>query len=102
MSERVKADPKSPFIVDAIKNREVIRIAFSPRYALEMEPHIYGTAAGGLELLYGWVVSGPEANDWAVETIDQAIVEPVRRGFAGPRPGYNKRHSQFETIFASL
>ena len=96
------SEPKTPFIVDAIRNHIVIRMAFGPRYVIEMEPHIYGAAAEGIELLYGWVTSGPGANDWAVETIDQAHVEPVTRSFDGPRPGYKRQHSQFATIFAAL
>ena len=102
MSERVKAEPKRPFIIDAIQNHILIRVAFGPRYSIEIEPHIYGTAAGGMELLYGWVVAGPGADDWALETIDHAIVEPVQRAFKGSRSGYNRRHSQFEEIFSAL
>lgn len=96
-------EPRRRFVADAIKNRHLIRVAYSPTLSVELEPHIYGRDGEGREILLGWAIGGRGSGDWTIESIDLArIVEPITRSFAGPRPGYNKKHPQFVTVYACL
>ena len=94
-------------IIEAIKNRQVLRIWYEPGERI-IEPHCYGESTDGNELLRAYQTSGAsesgEHSDWKLFRVDRIkSITPTSEAFSGPRPEYNPDDSAMRSeIFAHL
>lgn len=94
-------------LTNAIKNRKIIRISYSPGERL-IEPHCLGRSKDGNLLLRAYQVGGASESgehvNWKLFRLDR-MSEPEDGGgnFAGPRPDYNPHDKAMKGgIIASL
>ena len=95
-------------IIDAIQNQKVLSFTYDG-ISRTVEPHAYGIAATGNELLRCFQVAGAHRNktgtahDWDLLIVSK-IENLTQTGatFPGARPGYNKSDKAMARIYAEL
>ncbi len=93
-------------IITAIKNRTVLALTYKG-VARQVEPHAYGHATTGNDLLRCYQVSGghtsDKPHDWDLLIVSEiSALSDTGRTFAGARPEYRRGDKAMSTIYAEL
>ena len=92
-------------IIDAIQNRQALSLTYDNIDRI-VEPHAYGKASTGNELLRCYQTSGGHSSDtphdWNLMNIKKITNLSVSGTFSSTRPGYKQGDKALSTIYAQL
>ncbi len=93
-------------LLDAVTNRQVICFYYESLHR-EVEPHVYGVNAKGVEELWGFQTGGQSKSGrvpcWRL--FEVPLMENLYlagRTFPGPRPGFPGNRPPLDRIFAEV